>query len=246
MPMSAPASASATGRAARQADGLCLRRYRLRHRKRAIKEDDPTTSRPDFRSLRLEQAPRGAAARSLAAQDLNFCTPAPSSIYARGMPEKRMWPRCFAKARRGEDLRLVPPVRAASAWCRPSDVCRRGGAGSQEGGLGNLQFGGPDRSRSPTSPTPAFSVADVARSLRRGRCKRRIAQVRPGFQPCGSDVRLFTAHRSRRACDEPCRELDEQNNLATGSSRGDTSCQDTIERMDASALQSRWWGKADS
>lgn len=120
--------------------------------KRAIKEDDPTTSRPDSGLYGLSKLLAEQLLDSLAAQDLKLCTLRPSSIYGAGMPETRMVAAMLAKARRGEDLRLVPPVRDRVSLVHASDVADATVRALKREAWGTFNVGGPD----------AVSIADIA------------------------------------------------------------------------------------
>jgi UDP-glucose 4-epimerase len=119
---------------------------------RAIKEDDATTSRPDSGLYGLSKLLADQLLDSLAAQGLKLCILRPSSIYGAGMPETRMVAAMLAKARRGEDLRLLPPVRDRVSLVHAADVADATLRALKKEAWGVFNVGGPD----------AASIADIA------------------------------------------------------------------------------------
>ena len=119
---------------------------------RAIKEDDATTSRPDSGLYGLSKLLAEQLLDSLAAQGLKLCILRPSSIYGAGMPETRMVAAMLAKARRGEDLRLLPPVRDRVNLVHAADVADATLRALKKEAWGVFNVGGPD----------AVSIADIA------------------------------------------------------------------------------------
>jgi UDP-glucose 4-epimerase len=115
---------------------------------RAIKEDDATTSRPDSGLYGLSKLLADQLLDSLAAQGLKLCILRPPSIYGAGMPETRM----VAKACRGEDLRLLPPVRDRVSLVHAADVAEATLRALKKEAWGVFNVGGPD----------AASIADIA------------------------------------------------------------------------------------
>jgi UDP-glucose 4-epimerase len=120
--------------------------------RRAIKETDATTSRPESGLYGLSKLLAEQLLDSLAEQGLKLCTLRPSSIYGAGMPETRMVASMLAKARRGEDLRLVPPVRDRVSLVHAADVADATVRALKKEAWGTFNVGGPD----------AVSIAEIA------------------------------------------------------------------------------------
>lgn len=120
--------------------------------KRSINEDDATTSRPEAGLYGLSKLLAEQLLDSLAAQGLKVCTLRPPSIYGAGMPETRMVAAMLAKARRGEDLRLLPPVRDRVSLVHAADVADAAVRALKKEAWGAFNVGGPD----------AVSIADIA------------------------------------------------------------------------------------
>ena len=119
---------------------------------RALKESDATTSRPESGLYGLSKLLAEQLLDSLAAQGLKLCVLRPSSIYGAGMPETRMVAAMLAKARRGEELRLLPPVRDRVNLVHAADVADAAVRALRKEAWGAFNVGGPD----------AVSIADIA------------------------------------------------------------------------------------
>src|SRR6185436_13079951 len=126
---------------------------------------------------------------------------------------------------------------------QPGPRCRRrrgDGAGSQEGGMGCLQCRRPE-CRLDRRHRQRVRRRGRARQGHRagGRHKPWVTQVRPGFRKGRYRVRLFAPHRARGgpAADHGRRTLMNKTNWRQALVGVDTPLKDTIERMDASALQ---------
>jgi len=119
---------------------------------RALKEDDATTSRPDAGLYGLSKLLGEQLLDSLAAQGLKVCTLRPPSIYGAGMPETRMVAAMLAKARRGEELRLLPPVRDRISLVHAADVAEATVRALKKEAWGAFNVDGPN----------VVSIADIA------------------------------------------------------------------------------------
>jgi UDP-glucose 4-epimerase len=118
----------------------------------AIKEDDAITSRPDSGLYGLSKLLAEQVLDSLAAQGLKLCILRPASIYGAGMPETRMVAAMLAKACRGEELRLLPPVRDRVSLVHAGDVADATLRALQSEAWGVFNVGGPN----------PVSIADIA------------------------------------------------------------------------------------
>lgn len=112
--------------------------------KRALKEDDPKTSRPDSGLYGLSKLLGEQVLDSLAAQGLKLCILRPPSVYGAGMPETRMVAALLAKARRGEDLRLQPPARDRFSLIHAADVADAVVRALRKEASGVFNIAGPD------------------------------------------------------------------------------------------------------
>lgn len=119
---------------------------------RAIREDNATTSRPDSGLYGLSKLLADQLLDSLAAQGLRLCILRPPSIYGAGMPETRMVAAMLAKACRGEDLCLLPPVRDRVSLVHAADVAEATLRALKKEAWGVFNVSGPD----------AVSIADIA------------------------------------------------------------------------------------